>query len=331
MASYDPLTPPLTKPGERSGGPGARRAYAPVWRLYDALDGAADRLLPARAPTLGPVLMLAPALALTGLLAWGFLLIAGQSLHVMDPNTFLLRPEYSLGNYRTLLGRAQYGEVILRTLGSGVLVALIAIALAFPYAYALVRTRSERAKRLLLICAFLPFLLGAVIRGYAWLLILGRAGLVNEALGALGLPQLSLIYNYTGVMIGLVQLNIPLAVMLLAPALTAISAEVEEAGQSLGAHWLRVLRTIVLPMAVPGLANAFVVIFTLTFSEMVIPSMLGGGREDFIANAIFHAYVEAADTGTGAALCVVTTLSVVLTVAGFALLRRLGRRRGARS
>lgn len=289
-------------------------SYPLRWRLLDMLDNGVERLLPASTTAVVPALMLAPSFLLVGLLGYGFCLVMGQSLHAMDSETFTLLPEYTLTNYQTIFSRAEYGQLVLRTTETGLLVGGISVVLAFPYAYALVRTSSPRIKKVLLVCVFLPFLLGSVIRGFAWLLILGRDGLINTGLAHLGIAPVSLIYNYTGVLIGLVQLNIPLAVMIVAPALTAINEQIEEAGQSLGAHWLRVMRTVVLPLAVPGLASAFVIIFTLTFSEMVIPSMLGGGRSDLIANSIYNSYVTAADTGTGAALCVMTTFAVVLTV-----------------
>lgn len=303
--------------------------YPLHWRLFDLLDTTAERLVPRSRTAVVPALMLAPAVILVGVLAYGFCLVLQQSLHALDPQTFTLRSDYTLENYSTVFSRTQYGEVILRTIGTGLLVSVIAITLAFPYAYTLVRTRSKRLKKGLLILAFVPFLLGSVIRSFAWLLILGRSGLINSALGVFGIGSIPLIYNFTGVLIGLVQLNVPLGVIILVPALTAINEQIEEAAQSLGAHWLRVMSTIVLPLSVPGIANAFLIILTLTFSEMVIPSMLGGGRFQLIANAIYESYVVAADTGTGAALCVLTTFAVIFTVLLFYVARGLFARRRA--
>jgi putative spermidine/putrescine transport system permease protein len=170
----------------------------------------------------------------------------------------------------------------------------------------MVRTHSAFAKKALLCCVFFPFLLGTIVRGFAWLILLGRDGVVNQFLGLFGL-NLPLVYNMTGVVIGLVQYYLPLAIMLIATALTAIDEVVDEAAQSLGATWIRTFRTVILPMAAPGLVNAFVLVMTLVFSDVAVPGILGGGRADFITNAIYHAYMETGDRGVGAALCVITT------------------------
>jgi putative spermidine/putrescine transport system permease protein len=282
------------------------RRYPLHWRLLDLIDGAVERYVPRLVVHAVPLLMLAPALLLIGLLVIGLGILAEQSLHLLDRKTYLLDDAYTLANYAAVFSRSDYVALALRSIVAAVALAVLTLLLGFPYAYVMARTPSQALKKLLLCCVFFPLLLGTVVRGLAWLVVLGREGLVNQLLGLVGL-QLPLIYNMTGVVIGLVQLYLPLAVIMIAPALTAIEEEIDEAAQSLGATWTRALRSVILPMAAPGLANAFVLVMTLVYSDVAIPGLLGGGRADFITNAIYRAYLETGERGVGAALCVVTT------------------------
>lgn len=295
--------------------------------IFDVLDGIVERVVPPRLGRFVPFLLLLPALLLVLLLASGLLLIVGQSLHAFDPDTQQLNTPFTLGNYLALWKMTRFRLLIGRTAAAGTVTALCCVLIALPYAYIVVRTRSARLKRLLILIAMVPFLLGAVVRGYAWLLILGREGVFNRALGLFGIAPLPLIYNFTAVIIGLVQLYLPFAILLMIPSLTIVSEQLEEAGQSLGGSWLRVARTVILPLALPGIVGAFVTILTLSFSEMVIPLMLGGGRTDFIANAIYSSYINAGDIGMGAALSTATAVSATLVAAIFFTIRHLlGRR-----
>jgi putative spermidine/putrescine transport system permease protein len=96
---------------------------------------------------------------------------------------------------------------------------------------------------------------------------------------------------------------------MLAPALTAIPEELEQAAESLGANWLRTFRHVTLPHARSGLIGAGIVVFTLSLTDFAMPAILGGGSNDFIANAIYDQFFRTSDAGLGAAL---TILLVVL-------------------
>ena len=269
----------------------------------------------AAGPGARPWLLLAPALVLVGLLVWGLAYVGDNSLRVLDTDTFLLSEDYSLANYRELAARPVYLTIAGRSLLAAAVVTLVTLALAFPYAYTMVRTTSSALRRFLLISLFLPFFLGQVVRAYGWLIVLGQQGLVNSLLGALGLETGRLIYNYPAVLLGLVQYMLPFAVLLLAPAVTAIEEELELASESLGAGRAATLWHVVLPLARPGLTGAGVVVFTLTLTDFAMPDILGGGTLDFIANAVYDGFVQISDAGLGSALAVVLVL-LGSTVAG---------------
>jgi len=259
------------------------------------------------APAL-PYLMLAPALLLVGLLVAGLVDIADASLRTLDTATFLPSVDYSLANYRQALTEPFFRTVALRSLLAAAIVTLLTLVLAFPYAYAMVRTRSAGLRKALLVALFLPFFIGQVVRAYGWLIILGNQGLVNDVLGLVGLGPFRLLFNYWAVVFGLVQYMLPFAVLMLAPALTAIPEEIEAAAESLGASWLRSFRHVVLPMAKPGLVGAGLVVMTLTLTDFAVPAILGGGTQDFIANAIYDQFFRTSNQGLGATLALLLVL-----------------------
>jgi putative spermidine/putrescine transport system permease protein len=288
----------------------AKTAYPLSWRIMDGVNAAAALLWPRRfAPAL-PYLMLAPAVLLVGLLVLGLWEIADGSLRTLDTATFLPSEERTLANYERALAEPLFAVVAWRSLLAALIVTAVTLLFAFPYAYLLVRTRSALTRRLLLIALFLPFFIGQVVRAYGWLIILGNQGMVNEALALVGVPPLRLIYNYPAVIFGLVQYMLPFAVLMLAPALTAIPAELESAALSLGANWTRTFRHVVIPLARPGFVGAGLVVLTLSLTDFAIPAILGGGSQDFIANAIYDQFFRTSDQGMGA------TLALLLVAVG---------------
>jgi putative spermidine/putrescine transport system permease protein len=282
-----------------------RTAYPVSWQVFDLLEAVAARLWPARLAPALPYLLLLPAILVTGLLVLGIAEIADNSLHVLDRSSFRLSQGYSLENFETVVTRPLFRTIVGRSLFAAFIVTLATLVLAFPYAYVLVRTGSLRLRKFLLIVLFLPFFIGQVVRAYGWLIILGTEGLANDALGIFGLGPRRLLFNYGAVLFGLVQTMLPFAVLMLAPALTAIPLEIERAAHSLGANWIRTLQTVVLPLARPGLIGAGTVVFTLTLTDFAIPAILGGGSNDFIANAIYDQFFRTSDAGLGSALTIV--------------------------
>jgi putative spermidine/putrescine transport system permease protein len=276
----------------------------------DAAEAIAAVLWPRRLDRAVPYLMLAPAVLLVGLLVLGLIQIGDASLRTLDTSTFRPSADYSLANYRRALTEPLFTTVAMRSLLGSLIVTVVTLVFAFPYAYVMVRTPSSALRKLLLIALFLPFFIGQVVRAYGWLIILGNQGMVNEALGLVGVPPLRLLYNYYAVLFGLVQYMLPFAVLMLAPALTAIPEELEAAAHSLGASWTRTFRHVVLPLARPGLVGAGLVVLTLSLTDFAMPAILGGGSQDFIANAIYDQFFRTSDQGLG------STLALLLVAVG---------------
>jgi putative spermidine/putrescine transport system permease protein len=290
------------------------------WRFFDTTESVAASIWPQSLHPYTGYLLLVPAILLVFVLVLGLVYISGYSLHELDLANYRLKEEFSLVNYQAALTSTTYRTVVLRSVYASFLVTAITIALAFPYAYLMVRTRQAITRKFLLISLFLPFFIGQIVRAYGWLIVLGKEGLLNIIITSLGFPAQNLIYNYPAVILGLVQYMLPFAVLLLAPAITAISEDVELASESLGANWIRTFLHIVLPMAKPGLVGSSVVVFTLTLTDFAMPEILGGGTTDFIANSIYDGFFQLSNSGLGAALSMIlVTLGTAFVVVIFSI------------
>lgn len=305
-----------------------------TWRLLDAVEVLAALVWPRRLHRFTGWLMLAPALLLVGLLVAGLVYMGDSSLRLLDTETFEQSADYSLDNYRALIEQSTYLTVFVRSTVAALLVTAITLVLAFPYAYLMVRTRSSGVRKFLLISLFLPFFIGQVVRAYGWLIVLGREGILNNLLGLAGFGPYKMIYNQPSLIFGLVQYMLPFAVLLIAPAVTAIEEELELASESLGADWKRTFVHVTLPLARPGLVAAAVVVFALTLTDYAMPVVLGGGTNDFIANAVYDAFFRISDSGLGSALAIAlvlfgsTLVGILLTLLGAGTLGMSGRGRG---
>ena len=286
--------------------------------LLDALEAVRAALFPKGGGRLTPWLFLLPALLVTGLLVAGIVPLVDASLKTLDRATFRMGDDWSLANFVTLWERPVYAVLGGRTLTAAAIVTALTLLIALPYAWLMVRTPRSWLKKLLLVSLFLPFFIGQVVRAYGWLIVLGQQGLVNTALASLGLPTVSILYTFNGVVLGLVQYMLPFAVLMLAPAFTAVAEEVELASASLGATPARTFAHVVLPLVRPGLVAAAVVVFTLTLTDFAMPAIMGGGRNDFVANGIYDAFFRLSDPGLGGALSIVLTL-IGTTLAGIML------------
>jgi putative spermidine/putrescine transport system permease protein len=258
-------------------------------------------------------LWMTPAIIIVGFLVVGMGYILIYSVFRYDPERFVI-PIFTFENYISFISSPDALKVFGRTFSTSLIVTAASLAFAYPYAYIIVRVRSAWLQKILLVALFLPFFTGEVVRAYAWLILLGRQGLVNTVLKGFGLQAADLIYNRFSVTVGLVHIMLPFAVLMLAPALTNISQEMEMAAMNLGAGKIRTLLHVILPLSRPGLVAATIVVFTLSITEYAIPAILGGGLFDFMANRIYQIFFHVLDFPRGAAFSVVLVVSVSLMI-----------------
>jgi spermidine/putrescine transport system permease protein len=239
---------------------------------------------------------------------------------------FAMIPDFTFSNYAKIADSTLYRALILRTIGLGLIVALIAMPLAFVLSY-LMRFTFEWRARLVLQLILLSMFSGYLVRIYAWRTILGKQGLLNAMLQWLGLtdqPLAFLIYSNFAVVVTLTALLLPLAVLPIYSAMCNVSRDHLEAARDLGSSGGHLVRTILLPMVLPGVRAAFAFAFFLAAGDFVTPALVGGAQSLMIGNVVADQFRGVGSNWPlGAALAFVTIAAVLaIYFAGIGLLRR---------
>ena len=186
-------------------------------------------------------------------------------------------PGLTLAAYRKFLADSFYLRIGLNTLILGAAVTGISLVLGYPMAYVLARTRS-RWKELMLFLIIAPLMVSIIMRTFGWLVILGRKGLVNAVLAAWGLTDrpVLLLFNWTGVLIGLVHVLLPFMILSIASVLEKLDESLEDAALVLGASRWQAFRMVVLPLSIEGIAAGCILVSTLTIGSFVTVLLMGG-------------------------------------------------------
>ena len=229
-------------------------------------------------------------------------------------NGFVLIPDLTLDNYEKIATSSLYRVLIIRTITVGFITAAIVVPLAFAVSY-IMRFVFETRGQVILQLILLSLFSGYLVRIYAWRTILGKQGLLNSTLQCLiDRPLEFLIYSNFAIVITLTGLLLPLAVLPIYSAMSNISRDFLEAARDLGAPAHTLIRTILVPMALPGLRTAFAFAFLLAAGDFVTPTLVGGTQSLLIGNVIADQFRGiGSNWPLGAALAVVT-ISIVLTL-----------------
>ena len=230
----------------------------------------------------------------------------------------LFTPALSLGSYAKLGSSPVYLKVFVNTFEISATVTLIALLLGYPLAF-LLATAGRRAAGLMLIGIVLPLWTSVLVRTYAWMVLLGRRGLVNEGLQTLGLTDapLPLLYNRLGVTIGMVHVLLPFMVLPIYSVMKGIDVDLLKAAQNLGANRRQAFLRVYLPLSLSGLATGCLVVFVTALGFFVTPALLGGRGDTMIAMLIDVQVSQLLDWGLGSALAVVlfaVTAAILLAV-----------------
>jgi spermidine/putrescine transport system permease protein len=197
------------------------------------------------------------------------------------------------------------------------IVALVATVIAFPLAYFLA-FRAGRRAGLYLILLLVPFWTSYLLRVMAWKLMLGQEGVINSALEFLGVidePLDALLYNRNAVIVTLIYVWIPFATLPILATLGRIDVRLHDAAADLYASPWQQLRRVTLPLAVPGIAAAFLMVFIPTVGEYVTPLLVGGTGGTMYGNIIQDFFLRAANWPLGSALSVIMLIVTIALVA----------------
>lgn len=209
------------------------------------------------------------------------------SLHGHSPSE-LYGTNWTVANYVKVLTDPFYLTILQRTLGTAAIILGCSLLIGYPVAYGLALLPPRRRMAAMLMLLF-PLMVSNVVRAYGWVAILGRRGMINDAVMKLGWSDapLQLLYTQQAVVIGLLTILLPYMVISITNTLVAIDPRYREAAQSLGASPWRTFVHVTLPLSSPGVSSGLLLVFLLTLSAYVSITLLGGPRQKLLVSLIY--------------------------------------------
>lgn len=204
------------------------------------------------------------------------------------------------------------------TFGLALVATVLATCLVFPAAYALAFLVSERTRRLVLFLLVIPFFTSYLVRIYAWQTLLSGNGVINGALGFMGIGPFTMLNTPLGTVIGYLALSLPLVVILQTLSLTNIDKRLVEAAYNLGCNRFRAIRTVVIPLARVGIILGAVFCFILSFGDFISPYYLGGSKPPTMSILIVDT-TKAGQQWPKAAVVAITMIVTLFAVAATAV------------
>ena len=257
------------------------------------------------------------------------------ALFFVAPLLILILVSFYTDTSLTQFGLAQYARflldpfslsVLVSTLWLGVKVTLLCLLLGFPLAWTFVRS-PRLAQGVLMLIIVLPLLTSVVVRTFAWIVILGRQGIVNNLLLSLGLADtpLRLLYTDGGVVVALAQVQMPLMVLPLITALSRIDPNLRDASSALGAGAWRSFVKVILPLTLPGIMAGCLLTFAAAITAFITQSLVGGGQMLFMPMYLYQQSSTLSNWPFAAAISIIFLVAVLGAVTLFNLLGRLSR------
>ncbi len=217
-------------------------------------------------------------------------------------------------------------KVLGHTLWIGVEVTALCLLLGLPLAWAYVRAPGW-LQAILMLIVLLPLLTSVVVRTFSWIVILGRQGIVNTTLAAMGLIEapLRLLYTETGMVVALAQVQMPLMVLPLITALSRLDPNLLDASSALGAGSWRTFRKVVMPLVLPGMIAGCLLTYAAAITAFITQSLVGGGQMLFMPMYIYQQSSTLNNWPFAAAISIIFLIAVLGAVAAFNALGRLSK------
>jgi putative spermidine/putrescine transport system permease protein len=237
--------------------------------------------------------------------------------------------EVTLAHYARILLDRYHWDVLWVTFRIGALTTIASVLIGYPLAWYLVRlVQSDLWRRACIVLLVIPLFTSNIVRSFGWMVLLGRNGLVNDALVGSGFLERPVRFLGTelGILIGLVYILLPFVVLAVGNGLAKVDPSLEQASADLGATPAGTFWTITFPLSLPGLMAGSIMVFTLAVSAYVTPALLSGGRITVFSMLVFQQYSSVFDFHYGGALGITM---LVLTLVLVALAGRIGEPRRA--
>ncbi len=257
----------------------------------------------------GPLWLAAPGLAF--LLIFFLVPVARlMGLSLEDADTGAM----TASHYARIFETDVYFRVLLITFRIAGLTTLFSLLLGYPLAYWLSRL-PDRTRGTMILLVMVPFWTSYLVKSFAWVIVLGRTGIINQiglGSGVLGQP-LELLHNELGVMIGMVHAMVPLAILTMLPVMTGIDRRLTQASATLGATPAKGFWLVYFPLSLPGAAAAGLLTFISSLGFFIVPALLGGRQQTMLAQLIIVQVQEILNWAFAGALAAMMLLAALVT------------------
>ena len=261
------------------------------------------------------ILSLLPLWIVIGIFMIGPLLVMA-AVSLMESNVYGgVHFKFSLSGYRQILFDTNlfdeiefnpaYMIIIARSFVLALAATFLSLLIGFPAAYYISR-QSNRVKNILIFLVTIPFWTNLLIRTFAWIIILGKGGVIESSFNFFGLldkeSSLNLMYTNTAILIGLVYSYLPLMVLPIYASLEKMDVRLLEAATDLYSSRIELIRKIIFPLSMPGIIGGSILVFVPCLGAFIAPDLLGGGKKLLLGSLIQFQFSYARNWPFGAAM-----------------------------
>ena len=210
---------------------------------------------------------------------------------------------FSLQNYIEFFTEPLYWNTFLRTAIMSIFATFITLIVGFPISYYIAKVAKGKIRAVLFLACLLPFWVSELVRTFGWMILLRESGVISSFLQWTGLVSgpVEMLYNDASLMTGLVYTSMLFMVVPLVTVLDTLDDSLIEAGYDLGGNGFTILRDIVIPHAMPGIASGCIVVFMLTLGNYLTPTLLGGKDSLWFTEQIYNQFITRFNWESGSA------------------------------
>lgn len=264
------------------------------------------------------MLLVTPSVLVLALYGAALMTLFVYSVYEYQPGGQMNRRIFTTENFSQFLFDSLYIRYVILTMRITVIVTFLCLVAGYPIAYLIARTQSCALRTALLFVAILPFMTSVIVKVYAWMVMLGEAGLVNDVarlLGVVGAEEALPIGREWRVILGLTYHLMPVTILALIGPIRQVERSAEEAALNLGANEVATFFLVTLPLSLPGIIVGALLAFSLSLSAFVFPLMMGEGVVKMISQVVYDQILTVGNYPLGAAISLILLVATLLILA----------------
>lgn len=220
---------------------------------------------------------------------------------------------FTINNFKELM-QPMYFRIFYKSIKLALMSTALCLLIGYPAAYIIAKSKANRQGTLLML-AIIPMWMNFLLRTYAWSAILGRNGVLNTILTAIGLPAINILYTDSAVLLGMVYNFLPFMIIPIYTILSKMDQDLINAAKDLGANNKQVFFKVIFPLSMPGVASGITMVFMPAVSTFVISKLLGGGQFMLLGNLIEQQFMSVGDWHFGSAISIFMMIVILISMA----------------